>query len=958
MTALLSAISHYSFGRSAASPEEIVARAEQEGYSQLAISEYDTMASSAETYGFCQRKNLKWSAGCRISLPLSTSDIMSQTNEIVCFPSSLEGYKELSHQLSIPVEERKIASLISAGAIFLVPPHIEEGRLDAFGENLWGIVADHETCFSAYEKCVYTRPSSLVKYSEETKEDHANRYRRLLELSEKTGLPLVAFPAVRYRTASDTSQYRVMRAIWDGTKLPEDESDLEPISSAHVLSIAEAETIYTDMFPGSWDNLQRLAHQLPEITPFPEETPVLPVPQFCQGRDTAKILRELCYEGGRKRWGEINNEQAERLEHELGVIIGFGFQSYFLILHALCNWCGKQGIPIGPGRGSACGSAVAYCLFLTDVDPLEHDLLFERFLNPGRVEMPDIDLDFSDDRRDEVINYLADEYGDGNVATVSTYSYYRARNSIKDSARIMSFPTASQQALADLVPKQISGRAPKLMLMLSANPPSGMDGIDRRFWEVAKPMRDKYYEMSEEGNKRSPEGEVLHTARGIEGKIRHKGTHASAIMLSDKPIHMVVPVSPPPLGQKIGSTEYEHGVCEQAGLLKLDILGVAMIRVIDNCARRLGVSASDLDLEDPQALEMLASGDTYGVFQMEKLGAEVCRVIEPQSFADLVAINSLVRPGPVKLQTHYQYAKGKQAGFLQEDQIPHPEMKDLLSETYGLVLYQEQIMRIGAHYAGFSLSQADHLRKVISKKKDDEMEDMRQQFIRGCVSREYSQEIAEKIWRYVEPFGSYGFNKSHSVGYSIITSQSAYLSRHHPAMFFAELAIAKPKEDVAAKFGYAKVRNVSILGPTVTDPKTHHTASKCGRFIKCGLSAMQNIGEITADQIVEEKEKNGDYLSVQDFADRLNTIAKGRTGIYLTAIGFFDALESNRQKVANILLGKSSSTPAKAITLAGMVKEETSIPKKDESVELPDINKIAPLPLDKHPEGTIIEWYD
>jgi len=583
----------------------------------------------------------------------------------------------------------------------------------------------------------------------------------------------------------------------------------------------------------------------------------------------------------------------ERLEYELEVIRNAGFSNYFLITADFVRWAKERGIPVGPGRGSAAGCLVSYCLGITNLDPLKYDLLFERFLNPERVSPPDIDVDFSDDRREEVIQYVRDKYGEDSVCRITTFGTMAARSAVRDVARVLGLSYAEGDKVAKLIPE--GGREIT---------------IDRSLSEV--PELRKLTESDPRFK------ELINHARVIEGSVRNSGTHAAGVVICPGSTVEFIPVYKQGDDNEI-YTQYDMNWIDRLGLLKMDFLGLQTLQEIDLTLKALSKRGIEIDFydrnenyDDPQTYKLFAEGDTVGVFQFESGGMrDNLMKLKPECLEDLIAMNALYRPGPMQMIPDFIDRKHgrKKVSYL------HPKLEDILKNTYGVIVYQEQVMRIATDLAGFTLGKADIFRKAIGKKKADLMKSMERDFLDGCVKNGISKKIAASIYKLIEKFARYGFPKAHSAGYAIIAYQCAYLKCHYPAEYLASCLTVRGgnSEQVMKLLGQCRTNNINILPPDINESVDRFIARDGG--IRFGLQAIKNVGEAAVRAIIEARSETGPFVSLHHFMTSVDLRAVNKKVVEsLIDAGAFDALGPNRATLLASLPG--------AVAFAQAVQEE------------------------------------
>ncbi|NDG27777.1 MAG: DNA polymerase III subunit alpha, partial [Proteobacteria bacterium] len=582
--------------------------------------------------------------------------------------------------------------------------------------------------------------------------------------------------------------------------------------------------------------------------------PRFPVPQ---GETEDSWLKKLSNDGLAARMGnQIPAEYQERLDFELDVMTNMGFAGYFLVVADLVAHAKKEGIRVGPGRGSAAGSLVSYSLGITGLDPIKHGLLFERFLNPDRISMPDIDLDFDERRRSEMIRYATNKYGDDRVAQIITYGTIKSKAAIKDAARVLGYPYALGERLTKALPPPIMGKDISLQGVF--------DRDNERFGE-AQEFRNIYESDPDSKN-------IVDMARGLEGLKRQWSVHAAGVILSREPLIDVIPIHRRDADGSI-ITQFDMGACEATGLLKMDFLGLRNLSVLDDCLENIKSNQGktlvleDLELSDKKTFELLSRGETLGVFQLDSAPIRaLLRSMAPDSFEDISAVIALYRPGPMGVNAHNDYADRKNKRKRIEP--IHPELSaaldEILADTYGLIVYQEQVMAIAQKLAGFSLGRADLLRKAMGKKNKEILDKEYVHFEEGMRNNGFSSIAIEELWKTLIPFSDYAFNRAHSAGYGVLSFWTAYLKANYPTEYMAALltSVRDDKDKSALYLNESRRMGIKVLPPDVNFSNAEYTPG--GRDIRFGLTAIRNIGENVVASIVKNRNEKGKYTSFSD----------------------------------------------------------------------------------------------
>ncbi len=716
----------------------------------------------------------------------------------------------------------------------------------------------------------------------------------LMSIADKIGAPLIATNDCHYTRADEAETHDALLCIQTGAKMADEGRFRFGGSGYYVRTAQEMRDLFPDdRFPGACDNTLFIAERAELKMEFGQIfLPQFPVPQ---SHTEVSFLRELAVEGARERYGDpIPAEVTERLEYELRVIESMGFPSYFLIVWDLMRHAREQGIRTGPGRGSAAGSIVSYCLRITDLDPLEFGLIFERFLNPGRRQMPDIDMDFDERYRGEMIRYVAERYGSDHVAQIVTFSTIKGRQAVRDSARVLGYPYSVGDRIAKAMPPAILGREATLGQCLEP-PPADAESTIRDYHTNAAGLRDMY-----DGD---PDARrIIDTARGLEGLRRQDSIHAAAVVITPDPITEIVPVQQKGEDAEV-VTQFEMHAIEELGLLKMDFLGLRNLSTIERALELIedGTGARpDIDsvsLDDAAVYEMLSRGDSMGIFQLEGSGMRaLMRNLGPDRFEDLIALVSLYRPGPLGAGTHNLYADRKNGRIAVE--YPHPDLSEVLEATYGIMVYQEQVMEAARIMAGFTMAEADGLRQAMGKKIPAVMAQQQEQFVRGCTEQGHSEDLARSLFEAISHFAGYGFNRSHAAGYAIVAYQTAWLKVHYPAEYMAALltSVKRDKDRTALYLNECRAMNLQVLVPDVNRSESDFVARD--NTVLFGLSAVRNVGERVVDLITEERRKDGEYASFQDFVDRVDlSVLNKRTVESLIKAGAFDGTGAPRKGV-------------------------------------------------------------
>jgi DNA polymerase-3 subunit alpha len=715
----------------------------------------------------------------------------------------------------------------------------------------------------------------------------------LLKLGKELKLPFLATNDLHYTFHEDAAAHEALLCVQSGSTLADPKRFKFDNDEFYLKTAAQMRELFKDI-PGACDNTLLIAERC-NVT-LREGENLLPRFEVPTGESEDSWLRSLSHKGLIARLGDrITSGHTERLDYELDVMIKMGFPGYFLVVADLCSYARDVGIRVGPGRGSAAGSLVAYALGITGLDPIEHGLLFERFLNPERISMPDIDLDFDERRRSEMIRYATAKYGDDRVAQIITYGTIKSKQALKDATRVLGYPYAIGEKLTKALPPSVMGKDITLGGIF--------DKDDARHGEAGE-FRTLY--ETDVDSKR-----VVDLARGLEGLKRQWGVHAAGVILSREPLLDVIPIHRREADGAI-ITQFDMGACEATGLLKMDFLGLRNLSVLDdallNIKLNLGIDVvlEDLELADQKTFELLSRGDTLGVFQLDGGPMRaLLRSMAPDSFADISAVIALYRPGPMGENAHNNYADRKN-GRKPVEAI-HPELREpldeILGDTYGLIVYQEQVMAIAQKVAGFSLGRADLLRKAMGKKNKDILDKEYVPFEAGMKSNGFGDTAIKRLWEVLIPFSDYAFNRAHSAGYGVVSFWTAYLKANFPTEYMAALltSVRDDKDKSALYLSECRRMGIKVLPPDVNESNAEYTPR--GVDIRFGLAAIRNVGEGVVGSIKLAREIKGAFTSFGDFLAKVDAqVCNKKTIESLVKAGCFDDLGHHRKALVSIHL--------------------------------------------------------
>ncbi|MGH1527317.1 DNA polymerase III subunit alpha [Leifsonia sp. L25] len=713
----------------------------------------------------------------------------------------------------------------------------------------------------------------------------------LIRLAKELGLPLVATNDLHYTHAADAKSHAALLCVQSGSTLDDPNRFKFDADEFYLKTPEEMRRLFRD-HPDACDNTLAIAERVDvKFDTAANYMPRFPVPE---GETEQSWFVKEVEKGLHERYpGGITEDVRKQADYEIGVISQMGFPGYFLVVADFINWSKRNGIRVGPGRGSGAGSMAAYAMRITDLDPLRHGLIFERFLNPDRVSMPDFDVDFDDRRRGEVIKYVTEKYGSERVAQIVTYGTIKAKQALKDSGRVLGFPFSMGEKLTKAMPPPVMGKDIPLTGIFDKEHPRFKEAVDIRAVVESDPEAKT----------------VFDTALGLENLKRQWGVHAAGVIMSSDPLIDVIPIMKREQDGQI-VTQFDYPACESLGLIKMDFLGLRNLTIIndalDNIRDNRGENLvlEELELDDRGAYELLSRGDTLGVFQLDGGPMRsLLRLMKPDNFEDISALIALYRPGPMGANSHTNYALRK--NNLQDITPIHPELAEplaeILSTSYGLIIYQEQVMAIAQKVAGFSLGQADILRRAMGKKKKSELDKQFEGFSQGMVDRGFSMAAVGKLWEILLPFSDYAFNKAHSAAYGVISYWTAYLKAHYPAEYMAALltSVGDSKDKMALYLNECRRMGIKVLPPDVNESNLYFAA--VGEDIRFGMGAVRNVGANVVDGVRAARESKGRFESFHDFLNKVPIhAANKRTVESLIKAGAFDSLGHTRRALVEV----------------------------------------------------------
>ena len=715
----------------------------------------------------------------------------------------------------------------------------------------------------------------------------------LHRLAKKLNLPFVATNDLHYTRQEDNTAHAALLCVQSGSTLTDPKRFKFDADNFYLRSAEEMYALFGDI-PGACENTLEIAERCNvEFNTKANYMPNFPVPE---GENEESWFVKEVEKGLHYRFPQgVPDTVRKQAEYEVGVITSMGFPGYFLVVADFINWAKRNGIRVGPGRGSGAGSMVAYAMRITDLNPLDHDLIFERFLNPDRVSMPDFDVDFDDRRRGEVIDYVTEKYGEEKVAQIVTFGTIKAKQALKDASRVMDQPYSVGERLTKAMPPDVMGKNIALANVYNEEDKRYAEAADLRAL-IEDPV-DKIY------------GQVFETAKGLEGLKRQWGVHAAGVIMSSKDLVDVIPVMRREAdGQVI--TQFDYPTCEGLGLIKMDFLGLRNLTIISDAVENIKANRGiDLDLEslsldDPESYRLLARGDTLGVFQLDGGPMRsLLKLMEPEEFEHISAVLALYRPGPMGANSHTNYALRKNGK--QEIEPIHPELeeplKDILDTTYGLIVYQEQVMAIAQKVANYTLGEADLLRRAMGKKKKAELDKQYATFHDGMISNGYSEGAIKALWDILLPFSDYAFNKAHTAAYGLVSYWTAYLKAHYPQEYMAALltSVGDNKDKLALYLNECRAMGITVLAPDVNESTL--TFAPVGDDIRFGMGAIRNVGANVVEGMIAAREEKGRYESFNDFLKKVPLqVCNKRTIESLIKAGAFDDLGHTRRSLSLI----------------------------------------------------------
>ena len=913
--------------------KEYVDRVKALGMDSAAITDHGVMYGVIDFYRAARAAGINPILGCEVYVaPGSRFDREAGSGDdryyhLVLLAENNQGYSNLM-------------KIVSKGFVegFYYKPRVDLSLLEKYHEGIIalsaclagevarfltrGMYEDAKKAALRYQD-IFGKGNFFLELQDHGIPEQQNVNQQLLKMHRETGIELVATNDVHYTLAEDAQPHDVLLCLQTGKKLADEDRMRYEGGQYYVKSPEEMERLFP-YAPEALENTHKIAQRCHvEIEFGVTKLPKFDVPE---GYTSWEYLNELCFRGLEERYQPATEELKERLNYELSTIRNMGYVDYFLIVWDFIKYARDHDIMVGPGRGSAAGSLVAYTLGITQLDPIRYDLLFERFLNPERVSMPDIDVDFCFERRQEVIDYVRRKYGDDCVVQIVTFGTLAARGVIRDVGRVMDLPYAQVDTIAKMIPQELNITIDKALQM--------------------NPELKKVYEDQKEIH------DLIDTAKRLEGLPRHTSMHAAGVVISQKDVSEYVPLSRASDGSIV--TQFTMTTLEELGLLKMDFLGLRTLTVIQNAVHLIEQDAGvkldmqHIDYNDKKVLDSLGTGRSDGVFQLESAGMKnFMKELKPQSLEDVIAGISLYRPGPMDFIP--QYIRGKN----RPDTIKYdcPQLEPILKPTYGCIVYQEQVMQIVRNLAGYTLGRSDLVRRAMSKKKAAVMEKERQNFVYGneeegvpgCIANGISEQTANKIYDDMIDFAKYAFNKSHAAAYAVVSYQTAFLKYYYPVEFMAALmtSVIEMPTKVAEYIQVCRQMNIKILPPDVNTGEVGFSVEKGA--IRYGLSAIKSVGRPVINALVEEREANGEYRSLKDFIERLTGTVNKRAIENFIKAGALDCLEGNRRQkmlvygqIVDSIAQEKKNSFAGQMSLFDLVSDEE---KKEYEIRMPDVEE-------------------
>ena len=946
--------------------EELVNKVKEQDMPAVAITDHGTISGAIHFYEKCLENQIKPIIGAELyithdrhiksKVKLEQEDVKYTGYHLVLLAKDLEGYKNLCKLITIsnlegfyykPRIDKEVLSKYNKGLIMLssclageIPQAILKEDTKKLNEAL------------DYYLSIFGKDNFYIELQYHGLDEQRKVNTKLIQLSKKLNLKRVITNDSHYLLKEHAKPHDILLCIQTKKRVDDVNRLRFKTQEFYLKSYQELYKLWGQDFKDAFLNTLEIVEkvnldlQLNSIYYLPKYTP-----ENQENFDSFEFLKKLCLENLPKKYPNYDETIINRMEYELKVIKDMGFSDYFLIVWDFINWAKSKDIPVGPGRGSVGGSIVAYLIGITNIDPLKYGLLFERFLNPGRKSLPDIDTDFCQLRRDEVINYITEKYGKNRVAHIGTFGTLKAKAAVRDAARVLGYPASFGDYVAKMIP---------------------FNSSIKEALEENLELKKEYYENSDVKK-------IIDIAKEIEGSIRNQSVHAAGVVISSIDLDEITPLIKQ---NDIIATAYDMSAIEKIGLVKMDFLGLRTLSVIYDTVKlikkinNIDIDIYNLNLDDEKVYDLLSKGQTVGVFQLESKGMQrLLKELKPSNIYEVISAIALYRPGPLESGLVKQFIQSKHDKS--KIKYLHPDLEDILKETYGVIVYQEQIMQIAVKFANFTLSQADDLRKAMGKKKPEIMEKYKEIFIEGCVKNGYSQELAKTLFDIIEKFAGYGFNKSHSAAYAIISYITAYLKAHYPHEFLACLlkSVETNPDKLKVFLNEAIELNIKVLPPDINKSEENFTVEiqDNQKYIRYGLLGIKGLGQAAINEIIS-KRNNKPFKDIQDFILRVsNQVINKKALEVLILSGCFDSLHPNRlelyENIDIILnLAKSKSTALFSFTKSSKDRNnfmKSSNEEKSDQSKISELLKILKLEketvgiyLSDHPVNIIKKHYN
>lgn len=941
--------SEYSLLDGAARIPDLIKQAKDFGMPAIALTDHGVMYGAIDFYTMAKKEAIKPIIGCEVYVAPNSrfeKNAGESAYHLLLLAENNEGYRNLMRLVTQaflegyyhrPRLDKELLAAYNGGLIALsgcLTGEISQLILD-------GKYGQAKEAAEGFQR-IFGKDSFYLEIQNQHLKEQVSLNQGLIKLAKELKIPLVATNDVHYVSRSDSAAQEALLCVQTGSTLDEEDRLRFSTEEFYLKSADEMRQAFPELTEALGNTLKIAERCNVELELDKIYLPHFEVPD---GYDLYAYLEKICREGIKYRYPEPSREVLERLDYELNVIEQTGFAGYFLVVQDFVKFARQNGVRVGPGRGSAAGSIVSYALGITNIDPLKHGLLFERFLNPERVSMPDIDIDFDDVGRDRVIQYVTEKYGKDKVAQIITFSRMKARAAIRDAGRVLGYPYGKVDRIAKLV-------------QAGKKTDTGEDLTIGDLLQNQTELRE-VYETDEDAQK------ILDTAQKLEGLARTDSIHAAGVVISRDELTNYVPLQRKREQEIV--TQYEMHAIQKIGLLKIDFLGLRNLTVINDALRLIKdvhgveIDIDNIHFDDKKTFGLLQKGESIGVFQLESAGMRsLLKDLRPTTFEDIVAVLALYRPGPLKTGMVEDFVNRKHGRS--KVNYPHPALESILKETYGTIVYQEQVMGIASELAGFSMAEADVLRKAISKKEHSVWMEQKKKFIQGAMAKGIEEKVAVHVLDLVSPFVEYAFNKSHSTGYAVISYQTAYLKSHYPVEYMAALltSVMDNRDRLILYVNECRRLGIKILPPDVNESRRDFTV--VGKDIRFGLSAVQNIGDSAIEAIIQARELSGPFTDLDDFCSRVD-LGKVNKRVLESLIkaGAFDSsgasrkfLLENYDLAVETGLRKQRDVQTGQFTIFDLGGEEPAAQKIESSAEIEELSKEELLAHEKEMLGIYV----